>query len=65
MSLKIKTFGFQNYYTRYEINFGDKIVHLKKIYKFRSDYFLIGHVVFTLNPKMLSKMKNYILHQIP
>ena len=31
--------------------YGGKIVLLKKIYKFTSDYFTIGHVVFVLNVK--------------
>ena len=39
---KIKTFGFQEKYTRYEKNVGDKIVHLKKIYKLTLDHFFIG-----------------------
>ena len=43
MILKIKTFGFQNNCTRYEKNYADKIVYLKKIYKFTSEHFLIGH----------------------
>ena len=43
MLLKIKTFGFQQNYTRYEKNVVEKIVHLKKIFKFTADHFLIKH----------------------
>ena len=38
----MKNFGFQKNYRRYEKNDGDKIVHLKKIYKFTLDNFFIG-----------------------
>ena len=48
MLLKIKTFGFQNNYTRYEKNVKDKIVDLEEVYKLNADYFLIGHLVFVL-----------------
>ena len=46
---KLKTFVLQKNYTRYEKNVGNKIIYLKKLYKFTdADYFLIGHVVFVL-----------------
>ena len=38
-----------------------KIVHLKKIYKFTSDHFLIGQVVFILIVKNLMKKKKIAL----
>ena len=44
MLLKIKNFVSKKVY-EIQKNFGDKIVHLKKMYKFSSDHFLIGHVV--------------------
>ena len=40
--------NYTSKYTRYEKNVEDKIVHLKKIYKFTSEHFLIGLVVFVL-----------------
>ena len=64
MLLKIKTFGFQKNCTRYVKNIGDKIVHLKKIYKLASDHFLIEHVVLFLIIKNV--IKNYLfsfIHQ--
>ena len=40
--IKHKNFRFLKNYTRYEKNVAYKIVHLKKIYKFTSDYFSIS-----------------------
>ena len=40
---------------RHEKNFGYKIVHLKKICKFTSEHFLIGHVVLVLIVKKVIK----------
>ena len=40
----MKIFDFQKNYTRDDKNVGDKIVHLKNIYKFTSDHFFIGRV---------------------
>ena len=48
MLLRIKTFGSQRNYTKYEKSFPDKIVHLKKIYKLTLKNFLTGHVVIVL-----------------
>ena len=53
----MKTFGFLKNYTRYEKNMRDKIVYLKKIYKFTSDYFFIRHGVFVLIVKNVIKNK--------
>ena len=61
--IKIKTFGFENNYTRYEKNFGDKIVYLKKIYKFTADHFLIRHVIFVSIVKSVIKNKKF--HFVP
>ena len=55
MYLKIKTFGFHKNYTRYE----KKIVHVKKIYKFTSEHFFIGHVVFVLILKNIIKNEKF------
>ena len=55
MLLKIKNFDFQQNYTRYKKKILDKIVHLKKIYKFISEYFLIGRVVWILIVKNVIK----------
>ena len=62
MLLKIETFSFQKNYTKYEKKFPNEIVHLKRIYKFISKHFLIGHEVFVLIVE--SVIKNYILYQI-
>ena len=58
MVLKIKTFGFQKNYTRYERNVGDKTVHLKKIYEFASDHFLIRSNFRLNRRKRYQKFKN-------
>ena len=59
MLLKIKTFGFQINYSRYEKKIGDKIIHLKKIYKSTPDHFLIGHKVFFSIIKKIIKNKKF------
>ena len=41
--------------TEYGKNVGDKIVYLKKIYKFTANYFLMRHVVFILIMKNVIK----------
>ena len=46
MLLKMKNFDFEKNYIGYENNFPYKIVHLKKIFKFTSEHFLIGYAVF-------------------
>ena len=55
MVLKIKTFGLQKNYRRYEKKFPDKILHLNKIYKFTSEHFLIEHVNFVSSVKNVIK----------
>ena len=57
MLIKIKTFGFQKNYTRHEKNIGDRIFHIKKIYKFTADHFFHHHVVFDSIIKNV--IKNY------
>ena len=47
-SLKIKSCGFRPNYARYEKMLKSKIVHLKKIYNFYFDHFLIKCTVFVL-----------------
>ena len=46
-------------YTRCEKKFPDKIVYLKKIYKFTSEHFLIGTVVFVLIVKNFIKNEKF------
>ena len=53
--LKIKCCGFRPNNGRYEKMLKSKIVHLKKIYKFYFDYFLIKCRVFVLNVKNVIK----------
>ena len=62
MPSKIKIFGFEKNYTRYEKDFGDKIVHLKKIYNFTQDNFLIRHLVFILIVKNLVKDEKFHIY---
>ena len=59
MLLKIKTFGFHKNYTRRERKFLDEIIHLKKIYKFTSEHFLFGHVLFVLIIKNFIKNEKF------
>ena len=59
--IKNKNFWLPKNYTRYEKNVQDIIVHLKKINKFTSDYFLIEHVVFVLIVKNVIKNENFFL----
>ena len=49
--LKIKSCGFRPNNARYEKMLTSKIVHLKEIYNFDSDHFLIGIIVFLINMK--------------
>ena len=46
-------------FTWYEKKCPDKRVHLKKIYKFTSEHFLIGHVVFVLIVKNVIKNEKF------
>ena len=65
MLLKIKTFGSQINYTRYEKIIGEKIIDLEKIHKFTSDHFFDRTRNFRFNrKKTLSKLKIFIFHQI-
>ena len=53
--LKIKNCGFRLNKPRYEKRFKSKIVHLKEIYNFDSDHFLIKRTVFVLIVKNVIK----------
>ena len=53
--LKIKSCGFRPNNGRYEIILKSKIVHLKKIYSFDFDHFLIKRTVFVLIVKNVIK----------
>ena len=55
--LKIKSCGFRPNNARYEKMLKSKIVHLKKIYNFYFDHFLIKRRVFVLNVKNVIKSK--------
>ena len=58
--IKNKNFCFpKKNYTIYEKNVSEKIVYLKKIYKFTSEHFLIRHVVFILIVKNVIKNENF------
>ena len=52
--LKIKSCGFRPNNGRYEKMLKSKIVHLKKIYNFDSDHYLIKRTVFVLIVKNVS-----------
>ena len=56
-TLKIKSCGFRSNNARYEKILRSEIVHLKEIYNFGFEHFLIKCTVFGLN------MKNYIKNQ--
>ena len=65
MLLKIETWFPKKNYTRYGKNFGDRTVHLKKMYKFTTEHFLIGYAIFVFilknvfkNKKVFTKIKN-------
>ena len=64
--IKIKNLLFKKkyIYTKYEKNLSYKIVHLLKIYKFTSDCFLIGHVVFDLIVKKTKYFFENFVHMI-
>ena len=53
--LKIKSCGFRPNNARYEKMLCSKIVHLKEIYNFGFDHFLIKRTVFVLNVKNVIK----------
>ena len=55
---KIKKSIFRTNYARCEKIWTIKIVHLKKIYKFGFDHFLVKSTVFVLIEKTLLKLKN-------
>ena len=60
-----KTLDFQKAIRDTKKNVGDKIVHLKKIYKFTSDHFLIGHFGFRFNRKNVKIFTNLLLTIFP
>ena len=57
--LKIKSCGFRPKNARYEKMLKSKIVHLKKIYNFDFDHFLIKRTVFVLIVKNVIKNKKF------
>ena len=57
--LKIKSCGFRATNARYEKMLRRKIVHLKKIYNFDFDHFLIKQTVFVLIVKNVIKNQNF------
>ena len=57
--LKIKSCGFQPNNGRYEKMLKSKIVHLKKIYNFYFDHFLIKRTVFVLIVKNVIKNQKF------
>ena len=57
--LEIQNLIFLPKYMRYEKHIRDKIVHLKKIHKFISEHFFIGHIVFVLIVKNVIKNKKF------
>ena len=59
MLLKIKSCGFWPNNARYEKMLKSKIVHLKEIYNFDFDYFLIKRTVFVLVVKNVIKNKKF------
>ena len=59
MLLKIKSYGFRPNNTRYEKVLRSKIVHLKKIYNFDFDHFLIKCTVFVLIVKNVIKNQKF------
>ena len=59
MLLIINTFGFPKTYIRYKKNLADKIVHLKKIYKFTPDFFLIEQIVVVSIVKNVNKNEKF------
>ena len=57
--LKIKCCGFRPNNARYEKMLRSKIVHLKKIYNFDFDHFLIKRTVFVLIVKNVIKNQKF------
>ena len=57
--LKIKSCGFRANNARYKKMLRRKIVHLKKIYKFDFDHFLIKRTVFVLIVKNVIKNQKF------
>ena len=57
--LKIKSCGFRLNNARYEKMLKSKIVHLKEIYNFDLDHFLIKRTVFVLIVKNLIKNQKF------
>ena len=57
--LKIKSYGFRPNNARYEKMLKSKILHLKKIYNFYFDNFLIKRTVFVLIVKNVIKKKKF------
>ena len=57
--LKIKSSGFRPNNGRYEKMLKSKIVHLKKIYNFDFDHFLINPTVFVLIVKNVIKNQKF------
>ena len=57
--LKIKSCGFRPNNARYEKMLSSKIVHLKEIYNFNFDHFLIKHTVFVLIGKNVIKNQKF------
>ena len=59
MLLKIKSCGFRPNNGRYEKMLSSKIIHLKDIYNFGFDHFLITRTVFVLIVKNVIKNKKF------
>ena len=57
--LKIKSCGFRTNNARYEKMLSSKIVHLKEIYNFGFDHFLIKCTVFVLIMKNVIKNQKF------
>ena len=57
--LKIKSCGFRPNNARYKKMLRSKIIHLKKIYNFDFDHFLIKRTVFILIAKNVIKNKKF------
>ena len=56
---KIKKSIFRPNYARYEKMLRSKIIHLKKIYNFHFDHFLVKRTVFVLIVKNVIKNKKF------